>query len=117
MQARTTGPRKGGKKNAPLYKNKESNGLSHPDAGTLLGPLEATVLILVTLTHNMAMIQPSFTSKKWNMGEILPFFGLKMMVKSGLEKMFLKFLHAEAIFLQFILLHRNEAFSTKSQIQ
>ena len=25
-------------------------------------------------------------------------FGLKMMVKSGLEKMFLKFLHAEAIF-------------------
>ena len=26
------------------------------------------------LTHNMAMIQPSFTSTKWNMGEI---FGLK----------------------------------------
>ena len=25
------------------------------------------------LTHNMAMIQPSFTSSKWNMGEILPF--------------------------------------------
>ena len=25
-------------------------------------------------------------------------FGLKMMVKSGLEKIFLKFLHAEAIF-------------------
>ena len=24
------------------------------------------------LTHNMAMIQPSFTSSKWNMGEILP---------------------------------------------
>ena len=26
-------------------------------------------------------------------------FGLKMMVKSGLEKTFLKFLHSEAIFL------------------
>ena len=26
------------------------------------------------LTHDMAMIQPSFTSSKWNMGEI---FGLK----------------------------------------
>ena len=25
-------------------------------------------------------------------------FGLKMMVKSGLEKIFLKFLHAQAIF-------------------
>ena len=36
----------------------------------------------------MAMIQPSFTSSKWNMGEILPFLAqnLKMMVKSGLEK-------------------------------
>ena len=28
-------------------------------------------------------------------------FGLKMMVKSGLEKLFLKFLHAEAIFFFF----------------
>ena len=45
------------------------------------------------LTHNMAMIQPSFTSSKWNMGEILQFF-----VKSGLEKIFLKFLPEEAIF-------------------
>ena len=38
---------------------------------------------LESLTHNMAMIQPSFTSSKWNMGEN---FGLKMIVKSGLEK-------------------------------
>ena len=30
-------------------------------------------------------------------------FGLKMIVKSGLEKIFLKFLHAEAIFFYFIL--------------
>ena len=28
----------------------------------------------------------------------LQFLALKMMVKSGLEKMFLKFIHAEAIF-------------------
>ena len=34
-------------------------------------------------------------------------FGLKM-VKSGLEKIFLKFIHDEAIFFQFILLHRKE---------
>jgi len=34
-------------------------------------------------------------------------FGLKMMVKSGLEKIFLKFLHAQAIFFQIILLHRS----------
>jgi hypothetical protein len=33
------------------------------------------------------------------MGEILPFLALKMMVKSGLEKIFLKLLRAEAIFL------------------
>ena len=48
------------------------------------------------LTHNMAMIQPLFTSSKWNMGEILPFLA-KMMMKSGLEKFFLKLLHAELI--------------------
>ena len=43
--------------------------------------------------------------------------GLKMMVKSGLVKIFLKFLHAQAIFFQIILLHRKEAFSKKLQIQ
>ena len=37
-------------------------------------------------------------------------FGLKMMVKSGLEKKNLKFLNAEAIFFKFILLHKNEDF-------
>ena len=31
-------------------------------------------------------------------------FGLNMMVKSGLEKIFLKFFHAEAIFFLIILL-------------
>ena len=35
-----------------------------------------------------------------------------MMVKSGLEKIFLKFLKAEAIFFELILLHRKEAFAT-----
>ena len=54
---------------------------------------------------------------KWNMGEILAFLGsgLKMMMKSGLEKIFLKFLYAQAIFFQFILLHRNEEFCMKWQ--
>ena len=41
-------------------------------------------------------------------------FGLKMMVKSGLEKIFLKFLHAEAIFFWFIL---PTIFEENSQIQ
>ena len=39
-------------------------------------------------------------------------FFLKMMMKSGLEKIVLKFLHAQAI-----LLHRNEDFGMKWQIQ
>ena len=38
------------------------------------------------------------------------------MVKSGLEKIFLKFIHAGAIFLSLFLLHRNETFFTKLQI-
>ena len=40
-------------------------------------------------------------SKKDNLGWIVwanTIFGLKMMVKSGLEKVFLKFLHVQAIF-------------------
>ena len=44
-------------------------------------------------------------------------FGLKMMVKSGLEKSILKFLHAQGLFFKFILLHINEDFFTKLQIQ
>ena len=36
---------------------------------------------------------------------------LKMMVKSGQEKIFLKILHAEAIFFYFILLHGKEDFT------
>ena len=35
-------------------------------------------------------------------------FGLKMMVKSGLEKIFLKILHAKAIFRLIDLLHKVE---------
>ena len=44
-------------------------------------------------------------------------FWPKMMVKSGLEKTFLKFLHGEAISFYFILLYRkedNHKFSTKN---
>ena len=50
-------------------------------------------------------------------GWIFTIFGLKLMVKSGLEKIFLKFLHAGDIFFQFILLHRiaqNYKFSNKN---
>ena len=39
-----------------------------------------------------------FTLKMESVSKI-KMFGLKMMVKSGLEKIFLKFLNAEAIFL------------------
>ena len=35
---------------------------------------------LVLSTHNMAMIQPSFTCSKWNMGEM---FGLKFHIITG----------------------------------
>ena len=37
-------------------------------------------------------------------------FGLKMMVKSGLGKTFLKFLHAQAFLYQMNLPHRKEEF-------
>ena len=43
-------------------------------------------------------------------------FGLKMMVKSGLEKNILKFLHAQAIFYKMNLSPRKEEF-WKVQIQ
>ena len=44
-------------------------------------------------------------------------FGIKIMMKSGLEKIFFKFLHAEAIFFEFILLTSfevNHKFSNKN---
>ena len=43
--------------------------------------------------------------------------GLKLMGKSGLEKIFLEFLHAQAIFEQSDLFHIKEDFCTKLQIQ
>ena len=49
------------------------------------------------LTHNMAVKPPSFLPSKWNLYLKSQFFGRKMMVKSGLGKIFLKFLHAEVI--------------------
>ena len=43
---------------------------------------------------------------KWNMGEI---YGVKMMVKSGLEKIFLKFFHV--IFItEFVLMTKTPPF-------
>ena len=44
-------------------------------------------------------------------------FGLKMMMKSDLEKIFLKFLHAQAIFRLIDLLHKVEGLCLKWQIQ
>ena len=44
-------------------------------------------------------------------------FDLNMMVKSGLEKIFLKFLHALTIFYYMNLPHREEDFWSKVQIQ
>ena len=41
---------------------------------------------------------------KWNIYRKITIFGLKMMVKSALEEIFLKFLHAETFF---FLLHRE----------
>ena len=48
---------------------------------TILIPLFVILsyYVLGIITHNMAMIQPSFTSSKWNMGEI---FGLKFPKKN-----------------------------------
>ena len=52
--------------------------------------IESKVCMYITiLTHSIWEIQTSFTYS---------YFGLKMMVKSGLEKIILKFLHAQAIF-------------------
>ena len=54
----------------------------------------------------------TFTLKIESVSKIT-IFGLRMMAKSGLEKIFLKFLHAEANFFYFILLHRKEEFCGK----
>ena len=48
------------------------------------------------------LIQSTLTRPKWNIGEILPFFGLKMRVK-----IFLKFLYAHGKILKIFLLHRG----------
>ena len=62
---------------------------------------------------NPTIVSPVKMEYGWNFN----ISGLKMMVKSGLEKIFLKFLHAEAIFFKFILLtsfEENHKFSTKN---
>ena len=66
-----------------------------------------------------------FVEKGWKMSwdqEILcytmpKFFGLKMMVKSGLEKIILKFLHAQGLFRPPDLLYKSEGLGLKIQIQ
>ena len=66
------------------------------------------ILEFNNLTHNMAMIQRVKTQYMRNPDIVyilkmeyvskINIFGLKMMVKSGLEKIFLKFLHAQGLF-------------------
>ena len=55
--------------------------------------------ILLALTHNIAVIQSSsyYTLKTEPLPRIT-IFGLKMLVNSGLEKIFLKFLQADNYF-------------------
>ena len=43
-------------------------------------------------------------------------FGLKMIVKSGLEKIILKFLYAQNYFNELSTLHKREEFCPKVQI-
>ena len=50
-------------------------------------------------------------------GSKINIFILKMMMKSGLEKIFLEFLHAQAIFRLIDLLHKVEDLCLKCQIQ
>ena len=59
-----------------------------------------TSKIFPELPLNMSSLTDSyivFTLKMKSVSEIT-IFGIKMMMKSGLEKIFLKFLHAEATF-------------------
>ena len=52
-----------------------------------------------TLTHNTYMRNPDMVYVlKMEYMSIINIFGIKMMVKSGLEKIFLKFLHAQGLF-------------------
>ena len=49
-----------------------TNGFKNQVFDKLIIP-NSDVNCFVALTENMAMIQPLFTSSKWNMGEILSF--------------------------------------------
>ena len=65
-------------------------------------------------TLNTFYLTDSFLPSKWNLNPKNTIFGLKMMVKSSLEKIFFKFLHAEDYF---PLLHKsaqNHKFSNEN---
>ena len=53
---------------------------------------------LKTLTPNTPLIQLLVCLVKMEYEPKISIFGLKLMMKSGLEKIFLKFLHAQAVF-------------------
>ena len=62
---------------------------------------------------NPTIVSPVKIEYGWN----LSISGLKMMVKSGLETILLKFLQAQAIFYEMNLLHRKEEFWPNLQVQ
>ena len=68
------------------------------------------------LTHSIWQIQLWCPRSKWNMGEIFSISGLKMMMKSGVGKIFLKFLHA--LTMSFLLLNFDQKykFSNKNNM-
>ena len=74
-----------------------------------MGINEITMLNTSYLTDSSIV----FTLKMESVSKI-KIFGLKMMVKSGLEKIFLKFLHAEAIFFYVIRFAQNPKYSNKN---
>jgi len=64
------------------------------------------------------MTNPTIESPvKMEYGRNFGISGLEMMVRGGLEKIFLKFLHAYTIFYYMNLPHRMEEFWSKVQIQ
>ena len=67
------------------------------------------VFPMVNLTPNTPLIHTSFTYSKWNMYLKLIFWAyLKMMVKSGLEKIFMKSLHAQEVFITKKFSNKND---------
>ena len=73
---------------------------------------------LSMLRHNVWEIKTSFTCSKWNTYvSKTNIFGLKMMVKTGVEKMFFNSFMHKAYFGPTDLLHKRKSFCPTLQIQ